>query len=263
MLDLSTFAADGFWAFLQVLARVSALVVTAPALGAREVPAPVKIGLSAVLSFALLPVVRGTLAPNIPTTVYGMTATLLGQIAIGLLMGLVVTVLLTAVRVGGDILDYQMGFTQAATFNPQFNETVSPIAALQSRYAMVLYLLVNGHWMLLAALVRSFSKLPVEQLSFTGLTTGAWTDLTFAVLVMGLQIAAPGAAVLLITDVAFAFLNRAVPQMQVFWVGMPVKVLAGLAVVMAALPVLTAAVEQMATSGSVDALTVLLRSLHR
>lgn len=263
MLDLSAFAADGFWAFLQVLARVSAVIVTAPALGSREVPATVKTGLAGVLSFALLPLVKPTLAPNLPPTLYGMVAILLGQTLVGLLMGLVVSLLLTAVRVGGDIVDYQMGFTQAATFNPQFNETVSPIASLQYRYALVLYLLGNGHWMLLAALVRSFTLLPVEQLSLSGLTTAAWTDMTFAVLVMGLQIAAPGAAVLLVTDVAFAFLNRAVPQMQVFWVGMPVKVMAGLAVVMAALPVLTYTIGQMASSQSVETLTVLLRSLHK
>ena len=109
-------------------------------------------------------------------------------------------------------------FTQAATFNPQFNESVAPISSFQYRYALVLYLIANGHWLLLASLERSFIKLPVSQLSVTGLM-GSFTDITFQMLLAGLQIAAPAAAVLMVTDVAFAFLNRAMPSMQVFYVG--------------------------------------------
>ena len=179
-----------------------------------------------------------------PGTLYAMVGNLVGQVLIGLLIGLIVSLLFAAVRVGGDVIDYQMGFTQAATFNPQFNETVSPIANFQYHYALVLYLIANGHWLLLASLERSFVKLPVGQLMLSGVTLGAFTDLTFQMLVAGLQIAAPGAAVLLITDIAFAFLNRALPQMQVFYLGMPVKILVGLSVVIAVLPSLTYVVGQ-------------------
>ncbi len=144
---------------------------------------------------------------------------------------------------------------------PQFNETVSPIASFQYRYAIVLYLIGNGHWLLLASLERSFVKLPVSQLSLNGLTA-SFTDITFGMLVAGLQIAAPAAAVLLVTDIAFAFLNRAMPQMQVFYVGMPVKILVGLTIVVAVLPLLTAVVSQM-VMGSPDEVAALLRGMHR
>ena len=162
---------------------------------------------------------------------------------------------------GGSLIDYQMGFTQAATFNPQFNESVSPIASFQYRYALVLYLIANGHWLLLASLERSFIKLPVSQLSIVGLT-GSFTDITFQMLLAGLQIAAPAAAVLLVTDIAFAFLNRAMPSMQVFYVGMPLKVLVGFIVVIAALPLLTAVITQMANA-TPDQVAFLLKGMHR
>ena len=261
MFDLAAFSADSFWAFLQVFVRVSSLFVTAPVFGSREIPPQVKVGLAAILSLVLLPLVKTTLGASAPATLFGMVAILLGQALIGGLIGLVVSLLFIAVRIGGDLIDYQMGFTQAATFNPQFNETVSPMASFQYRYALVLYLIGNGHWLLLASLERSFTKLPVAQLSVTGLTA-SFTDLTFQMLVAGLQIAAPAAAVLMVTDIAFAFLNRAMPQMQVFYVGMPVKILVGLTVVAAVLPLLTYVVSQM-VMGSPDDIAALLRGMHK
>lgn len=262
MFDLAAVSASGFWAWLQIFARVSALFVSAPVFGSREIPAQIKAGLAAVLSFALLPLARASLAADVPSSLYVMIVALLAQTLIGLLLGLVVSLLFAAVRVGGDVLDYQMGFTQAATFNPQFNETVSPIANFQFRYALVLYLLGNGHWLLIAALLRSFSVLPAARLSLGGPALQAFTDVTFQMLVTGIQIAAPGAAVLLITDIAFAFLNRAVPQMQVFYVGMPVKVIVGLIVVAAVLPLLTVVVGQM-VQHSPDDLLRLMRGLRK
>jgi flagellar biosynthetic protein FliR len=261
-MDLAAFSAAQFWVFLQIFARVSALFISAPVFGAREIPATVKVGLSAILSLVLLPIVGATLDPVVPSTLYVMVGNLVGQVLIGLLIGLIVSLLFAAVRVGGDVIDYQMGFTQASTFNPQFNDTVSPIANFQYQYALVLYLIANGHWLLLASLERSFIKLPVGQLLLSGVTLGAFTDLTYQMLVAGLQIAAPGAAVLLITDIAFAFLNRALPQMQVFYLGMPVKVMVGLSVVIAIIPSLTYVVGQM-VAASPDDIYTLLRGMHR
>jgi flagellar biosynthetic protein FliR len=261
MFDLAAFSADSFWAFLQVFVRVSSLFVTAPVFGSREIPTQVKAGLATLLSLVLLPLVKATLTQAVPASVFGMAAILLGQALIGLMIGLVVSLLFVAVRIGGDLIDYQMGFTQASTFNPQFNETVSPIASFQYRYAIVLYLIANGHWLLLASLERSFVTLPVAQLSITKLT-GTFTDLTFGMLVAGLQIAAPAAAVLLVTDIAFAFLNRAMPSMQVFYVGMPVKVLVGFVVVIAVIPLLTSVVSGL-VAGSPHEVATLLRGMHR
>lgn len=261
MFDLAAFSADSFWAFLQIFVRVSALFVTAPVFGSREIPAQVKVGLSGILSLILLPLVKATLTATVPGTVFGMAELLLGQALIGLMIGFVVSLLFVGVRMGGALIDYQMGFTQAATFNPQFNESIAPISSFQYRYAMVLYLIANGHWLLLASLERSFVKLPVSQLSLAGLT-GSFTDITFQMLLAGLQIAAPAAAVLLVTDIAFAFLNRAMPSMQVFYVGMPLKVLVGFVVVIAALPLLTAVITQMA-GASPDQVAFLLKGMHR
>jgi flagellar biosynthetic protein FliR len=239
MPNLSIITASSLWAFLQVFARVSSLFISAPVFGDKAVPAQVKVGLAGLISLALLPLVRGTLMPGPIPALGPMLGDLLGQVMIGILIGFVVSLVFFAVRLGGSLLDYQMGFTQAATFDPQYNETITPVADFQYRYSLLIYLLINGHLLLLLALERSFVKLPASQLTLGGHALAVFSMLTGQMLINGIEIAAPGAAVLLITDVAFAFLSRAMPQMQVFYVGMPVKILVGLAVVLVALPLLT------------------------
>lgn len=238
MTDLASISSDYFWAFLQVMARVTALFVSAPVFGDRETPTQLKIGLSVIISIAILPLVRPYLGHVLPDSSYKMAVIIIEQAVIGLFIGYLVSLFFSSIRIGGDIIDYQLGFTQAATFNPNFNETVSPIANLQYRYAIVIYLLANGHWMLLAALERSFSVLAVDKLSLIA-GMQSFIDIGFQTLLIGLQIAAPAAAVLLVTDIAFALLNRAVPQMQVFFVGMPVKIMVGFMVIALAMPLLT------------------------
>ncbi|MCW3060059.1 MAG: fliR [Capsulimonas sp.] len=260
--NLTTVSAGAFWQFLQVFARVTSLFVSAPIFGNREVPSQVKVGLSAVISIAVLPVVQSTVDKQVPVDLYSTVSILLVQIAIGLLIGLVVSFLFVAVRVAGSIIDYQMGFTQASTFNPQFNETVSPISNFQYQYSLVLYLLGNGHWLMLGALVQSFTRLPAGQMIFNEHSRIVMTDLMFQFLVAGVQIAAPSAAVLLITDISFALLNRAMPQMQVFYVGAPVKILVGLTVVIAVLPLFTFVVGGLIMHSQTDIFSA-LRAFHR
>jgi flagellar biosynthetic protein FliR len=262
MSDLASFTAASLWAFLQVFARVTALFVSAPVFGDRAIPAQAKIGLAGLISLALLPLVRKTLMAGSVPALGPMIGILLGEVIIGLLIGMVVSLLFAAVRVGSALLDYQMGFTQAATFNPQFNETITPIADFQYHYSLVIYLLLNGHWLLLAALERSFQMLPAGHLAMGAPALRIFTNLTYEMMVNGLEIAAPGAAVLLITDVAFAFVSRAMPQMQVFYVGMPVKIIVGLGVVILALPLLTTVVGNEIVAAPAG-LAELLRGMHR
>jgi len=260
--ELAGYSVDTIWAYNQVFARVTALFHTAPVFGATEVPRQVKVGLSAIISFVLVPIVKPTLGHTVPASTYATVLMLAGQIVIGLVIGYVVSLLFDAVRIAGNVLDYQMGFTQAALFNPQFGETVTPIANFQYQYAIVIYLLANGHWMLIAALQRSFIALPYNKLAFGTHATDALVSATFQMLVTGLEIVAPAAAVLLITDVAFAFLNRAVPQMQVYFVGMPVKIMVGLGVFVVILPLFTSVVSSLVLSQTNSVFGV-LAGMHR
>ena len=98
MLQLASFSADSLWAFLQIFCRVSALFVTAPVFGSPHVTSNVKIGLSAILSLAMVPLVGGALSQHVPADVFGMACVLLAQVMIGLILAFVAGLVFAAVR---------------------------------------------------------------------------------------------------------------------------------------------------------------------
>jgi flagellar biosynthetic protein FliR len=260
MPDLASFSTAALWAFLQVFARTLALFSTAPVFGAREVPPQVRIGLAAVLSLAIVPVIRPALS-GVPASTVGVIAALASQAAIGALIGFVVSLLFTAIRSAGDLLDFQLGFTQAAALNPDFGGSATPIAEFQYRLSLVLYLAANGHWVLIAALVRSFAALPASHLTLGADALGTLTDLTGQALISGVLIAAPALAVLVLTDVGFAFLGRVMPQMQIYTAAMPAKLLAGLAVIALLLPAFASSIAHL-FGGAPDGISALLKGLR-
>ena len=262
MPDLTSLTTLQFWTFFQVLARVSALVAVAPVFGAHQAPNQVKVGLAVLLSLVLTPIAAPHLAPQgVPTDLYGLVAPLVAQVALGLTMGFVVSLVLTAVQMAGSLLDLQAGFTMAQTFNPAIGEMAAPLTQFQSMYALLLFLLAHGHYVLIQALARSFSAVPAS-MAFGGPHFAHYfADATFAVLVNALKIAAPAGAVLLVIDVSFALLSKAMPQMNIFYVGMPLKTLASVLLLIVVLPLFAAVVGQMVAQTPAD-MAGLFRGLH-
>lgn len=262
MPDLTAFTAHQFWGFLQVLVRISAMVAVAPVFGAAQVPAQVKVGLSLILSLVLLPVAEPSLSAAVPNTLFALLAPIAGQAVIGLLLGFIVSLTLVAVQLAGSLLDLQIGFSLAQVLNPTIGQMVTPVAQLEYLYALLLFLLANGHYMLLSALAHSFALLPVSAMNLGGGSLLRFiSDATFTTLVSGLRIAAPAAGVLLVMDVTMAFLARAVPQMNVFFVGMPAKVLVSFLLLAVVLPFTAYLVGQMIAGSQFDLVT-LMRGLR-
>jgi flagellar biosynthetic protein FliR len=240
LFDFSTIPVKDYWIFLQVLARVSALVAIAPVFGASQVPAQVKILLAFMLSMIVWPLAYAALRHQaVPTNFYTLGFALMGNALIGIAMGFVVSLTLTAVQIAGSILDLQVGFTIAQTFNPELGELAAPLTQLQYLYAMLLFILANGHYMLISALGQSFAIMPASSLKMVGgASLDFVTKLTGETLINGVTIAAPAAAVMLIVDLSFAYLARAVPHMNIFFVGTPAKLLIGLVLMIAVLPMM-------------------------
>ena len=228
------------WGFFQVFLRVAALFSVAPVFGSREVPAPVRVLLALGLSLVVYPQVAGALAPA-PGTLLEMIAPVVRETLIGLALGMLVSLLFTAATVAGDLLDLQMGFNMAAVFNPALGAQVAMMSQFLYRYTLVVFLLLNGHHALLAGVTSSFTALPAARFS---LATDAAVlrlagDLVTTIMGAGLRIAAPALATLLLVDIALALVSRAAPQVNVFQLGMPIKVVVGLVMVVGALGLMT------------------------
>lgn len=216
-----------------VLMRTTGLVISAPIFGHRAVPVPVKAGLAGVLTLALGPSV------TIATSALPVLVAAPLEIAIGLSMGFMLSLGFQAIEVGGRLLSLQIGFTIGAVLSPTTAEGSSALDPFFSVLAGLLFLALNLHIAIVQALAASFAAMPVG---------GGWpTDavllpvrLTTVALDLGVRVALPVALVLLLAELAVALVARAIPQINVFVLGLPVKILVGLVALGLALPVIAA-----------------------
>ena len=140
----------------------------------------------------------------------------------------------------GRVIDFQRGSTIAEMFAPQLQARVSELGQFKLQFAIVLFLAVGAHHFFIGSLLRSFEVVPA--LGFPRIQAG-WTPaaefmtrVTGGVISIGVQLAAPAMIALLLTDLFFGIVNRVAPQINVFFLSLPVKMAVGLAVVLISLP---------------------------
>jgi flagellar biosynthetic protein FliR len=225
---------EGLQVFLLILTRIGAMLTTAPFWSSRTISPQVKIFFSLLLSLALLPMVQ----EQTPPITWGLPYVLLvvKETVLGLLLGVTSLILFHAIQAAGQIIDTQMGFGMVNVLDPQSGMQVPLLGNFFYLFATMLFLLSDGHHYLLMALTRSFRLIPPGTLSFP---VSLWSNLGglfTQILAFALQIALPVAGVLFLTDVALGIVARTVPQMNVFVLGIPVKILVGMGTILVTLP---------------------------
>jgi len=217
---------DSASVFLLVLARTSAWVLAVPLFAARGVPSTVRLCLAVTLSLFLVPVL-GDVDP--PATTPEFAVAVVAQVVVGLALGLLTALVLSAVEVAGGFVDLSSGFSYGAMLDPVSGAQSAAFARLTSLTFMTLVFVTEGYQSVLAGFVRSFQALPVGALP--GLAADAdrvLGALLSGVFVAALQIGAPLLGVLFLTEVALALATRFVPQANALVVGLPVKSLVAL-----------------------------------
>lgn len=206
--------------------RVTGLLVVAPFLGSAAVPPRIKIGLAFLLTLFLVPLVPVAPAATVPVLI----ALLLGEFAIGVVLGLTLQLIFEAGQIAGQVCGVQMGYSLASIINPDNSQADS--AVLSTFYELIVLLLFIQlgvpHW-LLRGLARSFDYLPPGHFSLTWPAVHALFGFAAGMFVAGLQIAAPVLVASLFADVALGFIGKASPQLPVLFIGISLKNLLGLA----------------------------------
>lgn len=216
-----------------VLMRTTGFVVAAPLLGHRAIPGQVKAGLAAVLAVGIAR--SASVAPSpVP---FWLAAPF--ELVVGLALGFIVGLGFHAVESVGRLVALQLGLSLAPVFDPVRGDTGSAIDPLFAVLAGLLFYALDLHLAMLAALGDSFARLPLGG-GWPGEVGRYAAGLAAVALELGGRIALPLALVLLMAEVAVALVARAIPQVNVFFLGLPVKLLAGLAILVAALPQLAA-----------------------
>jgi flagellar biosynthetic protein FliR len=235
-----------------VMLRCTGLVFTAPIFGHHSIPTLVKFGLAAALTVALSKT-AGATAGAMPILLAAPI-----ELVLGISLGFILSMGFQAVELAGRVISIQLGLSLAAVFSPTEEEGSTAIDPFFSVLAGLVFLAMNLHLAVVQALAHSFAVYPVGggwpvDLALTGAQT-----ISLA-LELGVRVALPIALVLLLVELSVALLARAIPQINVFILGLPLKMLVGIAVLAVAMPTLvngTASIYrfifQAATGGAVS-----------
>jgi len=218
-----------------VFVRVSASLLVSPVFGG-TVPMQIRIFACMAFSLSLAPVVQPMIG-QMPDTIGELVMATAAQAASGIVLGLCLHLVVYAFQMAGTLLDVQVGLSSVSVFNPLSQQHVTLLGNLKMWLSIVLLLSFNGHHLIFRSLVESYGLTLDVELGKIAITT-----LLGKMSLLALQIAAPVASAALIVDVASGFINKTIPQMQVYMVAMPAKIILGVTALMLSLPMLAGAV---------------------
>ncbi|WP_339072959.1 flagellar biosynthetic protein FliR [Bacillus velezensis] len=215
---------DLFPAFLLVFIRISAFFVTVPVFGHRNLPAVHRIGFAFFLSVICFSTLKH--APEIEIGEQYMLL-VIKEVVVGLSLGLIAFMMMTAIQIAGSFIDFQMGFSIANVIDPQSGTQSPLIGQFVYTLALLFMLSVNAHYLLLDGIYYSFQYIPLDQAfpSFGNDQFGLFIAKSFsAMFIIAFQMSAPVVASLFLVDLALGIVARTVPQLNVFVVGLPLKI---------------------------------------
>jgi flagellar biosynthetic protein FliR len=187
----------------------------------------------------------GSAAPTkLPNDLLPFVSLAVGEAVIGLAIGFTTSLVFAAVQSAAHLISLQTGFNAAEVLNPMNDGSNTVLETFYSMFATVVFLGINGHHWIIAGMQHTFDVLPVGSALTPDLMSDRVLALTGEMWIVALQIALPVVGAALLTDVALGLLARTVPQMNVFMVGMPLKILVGLLLLLISLQPMTNYLDQ-------------------
>jgi flagellar biosynthetic protein FliR len=214
--------------FLLILSRVSALVMTAPVLGAREAPMRIRAFLAVAMSVVVAPIVWETeVAP--PVNVVQMLALIAGELVVGATLGLGVMIIFGGIQVAGQLISQVSGMALGDVFNPGLNEDVDAISQLLFYVTMAAFVIVGGHRDVVAALLDTLVAMPPGTGFAPAGSLDSMTTLLGQSFVLGVRASAPALTALLLATIVLGLIARTLPQLNALALGIPLNTIVALA----------------------------------
>ncbi len=214
------------------LTRVLGVMATVPILSDRAVPMRIKLGIGLVLTFTIIP----TLPAIPPFEIFSLQGLLIliQQLIIGLAMGFSVRLVFAAIGIAGQLIGMSMGLGFATFFDPQTQGQNTAISQFLSMLLMLVFLSLDGHLIIVSALVQSFVTMPIT-IDGAGISPMKIVDWGATIFSAGLLLALPAVTALLVTNMALGILTRTAPQLNLFGIGFPLTLSIGFLVLALAL----------------------------
>ncbi len=222
-MDIPLIPIEQFQLFLVILARVAGFIGAIPVFSSSQSPAQIRVGLTFSLALLFFPV----MSPGLPQISFAPAPFLLftvSELLLGILLGLAVRLIFTAVEFGATVIGYQMGFAAANVFDPSSERQIALVSQFQNVFAILLFLAIDGHHVFLRIAVHSYELLPPGTFNISGEAIPYLIELAAKMFALGVQFSAPVLAVLLLSGLILGILARVFPQLNVFLLSFPINI---------------------------------------
>lgn len=226
-MDLFTISYQEYKTFFLILTRVSIILLMFPVFNAKVIPTLSKIGLAFIVTIILFPVIDSKTVLY-PDTIFGLARLIAAELIVGMSLGLLVQIFFEGIKMMGQLVGFQTGFAITNIIDPHSGMQVSIFSNMAYLVALIIFLLLNGHHILLSAIKESFELMPIGSL---GLNNGLFKEMINVsgdMFIVAIKIGAPAIAALLFTKVAFGLITKLMPQMNIMIVAFPVQIFIGL-----------------------------------
>jgi len=233
-----------FELFLLVFIRISGLFLIIPVFGVRNVPAVFRIGLALflayiVIGFQILPF-NVRMDTYLHIAYYAFT-----ELLIGFVLGFIAIIAFSAISMAGQLIDTHLGFGLVHIFDPQSGMEVSLMGKFKNILAIIIFFTIDGHHSLIRILINSFDIISAGNLRIEPIITPEIIELFVNYFILALNIAIPIIAASIIVEMVFGIIVRTVPQMNIFVLGIPIKIVIGLIALYLLIPVYVSVMEGM------------------
>ncbi len=228
--------------FALVLIRTASVLFFSPIYSQTSMPLMIKIGLALVISFAIFPTISSSQLV-LPDNMINFILLVFKELAIGFLIGYVAHLAFAAFVMGGGLISTEMGLTMAELVDPLTGGRVSPIAQLLQIVALILFFAINGHHWLINALVLSYKTVPITGVIDLGFSMSKIINLFNGLFMSAIKIAAPIMIVLGLVVVVSGFLARSTPEINIFLIIFPSKILIGFILLTIMFPFITRSIQ--------------------
>lgn len=230
------FSVESVLIFFLVLTRNSGMLLVAPIFGTGQTPPQAKIAMSFGLTIVMFPFVFA-MTKSVPTFLPIFAIAAAKELFVGIFIGFAAVLMFTSVQLAGEYISFLMGLSIANIVDPVTNQFVPVIGQFYYILAIMIFLFIDGHHWLIAAVQTSYTAVPIG-FEFPGLYVilEKLLVLSSEMFMIALMLVAPVLGILFVTEVALGFMAKVMPQMNIFVVGLPLKIYIGLSVMLMVMP---------------------------
>ncbi|MCS7214539.1 MAG: flagellar biosynthetic protein FliR [Thermodesulfovibrio sp.] len=218
------------YSFIPVFVRVSTILFFLPYIGSRTVPIIFRFLFAFSISLSIMPFIN--------SKEENLLISLFNAVVFGMAIGIMVRVIVSAVEIASQLMSIQIGFTIANVFNPQFGEIMGPLSVFYEMFTIALFFSLDLH--------LSFVEIMVKAFEFPAKFSFSENILAFSYIMfpLALKLAAPVLLVQILMNIGLGFLSRIMPQANVFFVGFPLLLATGIAIMWLSTPIFTMVVSK-------------------